>query len=98
MSVAIGALALLAAWGEIPRESIVKYFVWLAREGLERQPKCRVGRSGQRLCGYRSLGGIHVASPMQKTDAMFAFYRALGLQVTENSNRFSVHIGQVRPA
>ena len=34
----VGALALLAAWGEVPRESIVDYFLWLASEGLEREP------------------------------------------------------------
>ena len=33
----VGALALLAAWGEVPRESIIDYFLWLAREGLERE-------------------------------------------------------------
>lgn len=34
----VSALALLAAWGDVPRESIVDYFLWLAREGLEREP------------------------------------------------------------
>ena len=34
----VTALALLAAWAEVPRESIVTFFLWLAREGLERQP------------------------------------------------------------
>jgi hypothetical protein len=42
-SVAISALALLAAWGEVPSESIVSYFVWLAREGLEREPSAAWG-------------------------------------------------------
>src|SRR5438132_13960288 len=32
------ALALLAAWAEIPREPVVEYFLWLAEEGLEREP------------------------------------------------------------
>jgi hypothetical protein len=36
-SVAISALALLAAWAETPRAAVVDYFGWLAREGLERQ-------------------------------------------------------------
>ena len=36
--VAVAALALLAVWGEVPRETIVDYFAWLAREGLEREP------------------------------------------------------------
>jgi hypothetical protein len=34
----VSALALLAAWAEIPREPIVAYFLWLAEEGLEREP------------------------------------------------------------
>ena len=33
----VTALALLAAWAEVPRESIVAIFLWLAREGLERE-------------------------------------------------------------
>jgi hypothetical protein len=36
--VAVGALALLAVWAEVRRDIIVDYFVWLAREGLEREP------------------------------------------------------------
>ena len=42
-------------------------------------------------------GGIkgfdHVALPMQRTDAMLAFYRGLGLQVVENAQACSVYIG-----
>ena len=34
----VTALALLAAWLEVPREPIVALFLWLAREGLEREP------------------------------------------------------------
>jgi hypothetical protein len=34
----VSALALLAAWAEVPREPIIEYFFWLAREGLEREP------------------------------------------------------------
>jgi hypothetical protein len=34
----VNALALLAAWAEVPREFIVSLFLWLTREGLERQP------------------------------------------------------------
>jgi hypothetical protein len=34
----VSALALLVAWAEIPRESVVEYFLWLAQEGLERKP------------------------------------------------------------
>jgi hypothetical protein len=35
-SMAIEALALLAAWAEVPRQDVVDYFTWLATEGLER--------------------------------------------------------------
>ena len=31
----VSALALLAAWAEIPREPILEYFLWLAEGGLE---------------------------------------------------------------
>jgi hypothetical protein len=34
----VAALALLAAWAEVPRDTIVDRFVWLAREGLDREP------------------------------------------------------------
>jgi Protein of unknown function (DUF1186)/SEC-C motif len=34
----VTALALLAVWAEVPRESIITLFMWLAREGLEREP------------------------------------------------------------
>lgn len=34
---ALEALGLLASWGEVPRKVIEDYFVWLAREGLERE-------------------------------------------------------------
>jgi hypothetical protein len=34
---ALEALALLANWGEVPRELVEEYFHWLAREGLERE-------------------------------------------------------------
>jgi hypothetical protein len=36
--VALNALALLSVWGEVPRGTILDYFGWLAREGLEREP------------------------------------------------------------
>jgi catechol 2,3-dioxygenase-like lactoylglutathione lyase family enzyme len=38
-------------------------------------------------------GFDHVALPMQNTDAMLAFYRGLGFQVTENASACSVYIG-----
>src|ERR1700728_4155619 len=38
-------------------------------------------------------GFDHVALPMQNTEAMLAFYRRLGLQVSESANACSVYIG-----
>ena len=35
---AVNALAILATWIEVPRELVVNHFLWLAREGLEREP------------------------------------------------------------
>lgn len=35
----------------------------------------------------------HVALPMQNTDAMVGFYRAMGFQVTEREANISVHFG-----
>lgn len=37
-SVAVDALVLLAAWAEVPRESVITSLLWLLREGLEREP------------------------------------------------------------
>lgn len=48
-SAAVFALARLAAWAEVPRESVVATFLWLAREGLEREAShvwdCLAGES-----------------------------------------------------
>ena len=41
----------------------------------------------------RIYGFDHVALPMQNSEAMVAFYRGLGLPVTENANACSVYIG-----
>jgi catechol 2,3-dioxygenase-like lactoylglutathione lyase family enzyme len=38
-------------------------------------------------------GFDHVALPMQNTQAMIAFYRALGVQVTERAGAISVYFG-----
>src|SRR5262245_66169547 len=38
-------------------------------------------------------GFDHVALPMLNTDAMLAFYRGLGLQVSENAQACSVYVG-----
>ena len=45
----------------------------------------------QQSAGIRSFD--HVALPMQNTEAMVAFYRALGLQVNEGDRTCSVHFG-----
>ena len=41
----------------------------------------------------RVTGFDHVALPMQNTDAMIAFYRGLGFDVTQNAVACSVYIG-----
>lgn len=41
----------------------------------------------------RVRGFDHVALPMQNTEAMLAFYRGLGFDVTENALACSVYIG-----
>src|SRR6185295_11617959 len=38
-------------------------------------------------------GFDHVALPMQNTDAMLAFYRGLGLQISQDARAMSVYIG-----
>jgi catechol 2,3-dioxygenase-like lactoylglutathione lyase family enzyme len=53
-----------------------------------------VGSSGARAQQTGSIRGFdHVALPMQNTEAMLAFYRRLGCQITENTNACSVYIG-----
>jgi catechol 2,3-dioxygenase-like lactoylglutathione lyase family enzyme len=49
----------------------------------------RVERAGCSRAGS-IVGFDHIALPMQNTDAMVAFYRSLGAQVTEN--RLVVHV------
>ena len=40
------------------------------------------------------VGGFdHVALPMRNTDAMIAFYRGLGFQISESANIVAVHAG-----
>ncbi len=41
----------------------------------------------------RIRGFDHVALPMQNTETMLAFYRALGLEVRESTNACSVYVG-----
>ena len=52
--------------------------------------------TGTRVASQQSVGirGFdHVALPMEHTEEMLAFYRALGLQVIENANACSVYVG-----
>jgi len=52
------------------------------------------GGLGSRLQQSGRIRGFdHVALPLQKTVAMLAFYRGLGLQVTENAQGCSVYVG-----
>src|SRR5579864_1900132 len=60
-----------------------------------------VAAAGASVGGFRAVaqgagsvrGFDHVALPMQNTEAMLAFYRGLGLQVSENPTACSVYIG-----
>ena len=52
--------------------------------------------TGTRVASQQSVGirGFdHVALPMEHTEEMLAFYRALGLHVIENANACSVYVG-----
>jgi catechol 2,3-dioxygenase-like lactoylglutathione lyase family enzyme len=52
------------------------------------------GASGALAQPAGSVRGFdHVALPMQNTDAMLAFYRGLGFQISETANACSVYIG-----
>src|ERR1700676_4217685 len=52
------------------------------------------GASGALAQQTGSVRGFdHVALPMQNTDAMIAFYRGLGFDVTQNQVACSVYIG-----
>ena len=52
----------------------------------------RGSRAGAQPAG-RVRGLDHVALPMQNTEAMLAFYRSLGFQMTETAAAVSVHVG-----
>jgi catechol 2,3-dioxygenase-like lactoylglutathione lyase family enzyme len=46
------------------------------------------------MSGPNRIRGLdHVAVPMQNTAAMLAFYRGLGLEITETPRACSVHVG-----
>jgi catechol 2,3-dioxygenase-like lactoylglutathione lyase family enzyme len=50
-------------------------------------------RHGSAQTASRVRGFDHVAVPMQNTEAMIAFYRALGLQLNETPTAVSVYVG-----
>ena len=55
----------------------------------------RVSSAGKAAAQKRSsiAGFDHVALPMQNVEAMLAFYRGLGLQISEGTTACSVYIG-----
>ena len=54
--IAVAALALLSVWGEVPRDTILDYFTWLAREGLERQTSYVWGALAAECADIEALG------------------------------------------
>ena len=62
-SAGVTALALLAAWAEVPRESMISSFMWLAREGLERQPSRVWNKLGGRQRQHRGDRAVPGTSP-----------------------------------
>ena len=62
--------------------------------GVAVSPSTSLARSSGVLAQEGAIRRFdHVAVPMQNTEAMIAFYRALGLHVMENAARVSVHFG-----
>jgi catechol 2,3-dioxygenase-like lactoylglutathione lyase family enzyme len=51
-------------------------------------------RSSLTMSTDRVIALDHLAIPMRNTEAMLAFYRGLGLPVTETANAVSVHLGE----
>src|SRR6476661_3772571 len=73
----------------VPRRRFIRDVVaaGAAVDALSGAAAAQTARAG----GIRSFD--HVALPMQNTDAMLAFYRGLGLEITENVQACSVYIG-----
>ena len=72
------------------------------KQNSSRRGIIRVAVAGSTSCGWsravaqkteRIRGFDHVALPMQNSEAMMAFYRGLGCDVSENPNICSVYIG-----
>jgi len=74
---------------ESPRRSFIGRVIAVGASafGLGRSPSVVLAQQ----TGVRSFD--HVALPMQNVDAMVAFYRALGFQVTEGAQICVVHFG-----
>ncbi|HJZ75556.1 MAG TPA: VOC family protein [Vicinamibacterales bacterium] len=55
---------------------------------------CAIGGGNLRAQPSGKVAGFdHVALPMQNSEAMLAFYRALGFEMTETPNAVSVYVG-----
>ena len=71
---------------DTPRRRFIKSAIALAASATG------TGVQAQPAGGIR--GFDHVALPMQNTDAMLAFYRALGVPMTETAGAVSMYFGQ----
>ncbi len=66
--VAVSALALLTVWAEVPRDTILDYFAWLAREGLERQTSYVWGALAAESADIEALAVLSLqCSPSRKS-------------------------------
>jgi catechol 2,3-dioxygenase-like lactoylglutathione lyase family enzyme len=69
----------------------------LRRKFLKGAAGAAAAVAGGRKAGAQQTGRIagfdHVAVPMQNTEAMLAFYRALGCEITESAVACSVYFG-----
>ena len=65
----------------------------LSRRGLVGGAAAAAGTRALAQSAGRVRGFDHVALPMQNTEAMLAFYRGLGFDVTEGAAACSVYIG-----
>ena len=73
------------------RREFLKQFV--AGTTVAASASAAVGGSGVRAQEGAISSFDHVAVPMQNTEEMIAFYRALGVHVMETAGRVSVHFG-----
>ena len=73
------------------RREFLKQFV--AGTTVAASASAAAGGSGVRAQEGAISSFDHVAVPMQNTEEMIAFYRALGVHVMETAGRVSVHFG-----